>query len=30
VSPPYDPAGQTALAAANAAYELVTLMAAQK
>jgi agmatinase len=30
VSPPYDPAGQTALAAANAAYELVALLAAQR
>jgi agmatinase len=30
VSPPYDPAGVTAVAAANAAYELVALMAAQR
>ena len=29
VSPPYDPAGATAVAAANAAYELVSLLAAQ-
>jgi agmatinase len=30
VSPPYDPAGVTAVAAANAAYELVALLAAQR
>jgi agmatinase len=30
VSPPYDPAGVTAVAAANAAYELVALMTAQR
>jgi agmatinase len=30
VSPPYDPSGATAVAAANAAYELVALMAAQR
>ena len=30
VSPPYDPAGVTAVAGANAAYELVALLAAQR
>lgn len=30
VSPPYDPAGVTAVAAANAAYELIALLAAQR
>jgi agmatinase len=30
VSPPYDPAGVTAVAGANAAYELVALMAARR
>ena len=30
VSPPYDPAGVTGVAAANAAYELVALLAAQR
>lgn len=30
VSPPYDPSGVTAVAAANAAYELVALLAAQR
>jgi agmatinase len=30
VSPPYDPAGVTAVAAANAAFELVALLAAQR
>jgi len=30
VSPPYDPAGVTALAAANAAYHIVSMLAAQR
>jgi hypothetical protein len=30
VSPPYDPSGVTAVAAANVAYELVALLAAQR
>jgi agmatinase len=30
VAPAYDPAGQTAVAAANAAYELVSVMAMER